>query len=228
MLGAIVIASCEAPPARPIETAPQRTPEPAPAASSPLTDGEVLELVLRARQEDHPRDHARFCIRRVEGAPAYVRVGEREERGGCRLAAVVHGEQVELRGGNTNRFESDLMRDLGLSTASADERGTLLLRWLRESRFALSPGDGPFLVDDDLAQSVGVTPPAAFEEDGMPKVRYWQRAIRRTREAPDDWYWLYTEKVTTFDPTGRPLGTASRNERRIPMDEAPTWATKAR
>ena len=218
---AIAAGACDAssagPPARP-RVAP-------PAAA--LADSEIAELFARARARGAKVTAvapSELCIRRIEDAPKYVRVGE-PSRGGCKLAAVCYERDCELATGDFNRFEGQLMADLGWRDATIEQRRRLALRWLRESRFALEPGDGPFLVDDALASTLGLSAPSAAERDGMLALSYWTRETRRTRERPDDWYWLEQRLETRLDPLdGRPMGTSSREDRRVPMDEPPAFA----
>ena len=113
-----------------------------------------------------------LVLHRVTGAPRYVRVGAPDGRGGHRLEAVIYGTECEPRDGDFNRFEDELMRDLGWPDADAQARDALALRWLRESRFAFEEAAGPQLVDGPLASSLQLPEPAAFLREGRWHLAY--------------------------------------------------------
>lgn len=119
------------------------------------------------------------------------------------------------------------MAELGWAAADSAGRKALALRWIRQSRFAMALGDGPFLVSE--AQSDGRFGSAlAFEKDGQVRVLYWDREIRRSRDAPDDYYWVYHQRDASFDSfDGRPIGVAVRDTVRKKMDHPPQWAEYA-
>ena len=221
----VTAASCDArEPREPGDGPPVERPNEAQRPAEALTDQELADLFVRTQSagREVTGDPGDLCFHRIDGAPKYVQIGRRSGRRSgavCRSVAVCYERACELVQGDFNRFEASLLADLGWRDASREEREALLLRWLREARFAFATGPGPFLVDGELAAELGLSEPVAFERDGMPKLSYWTREMRRTRERPDDYYWVLHQWEHTFDPLdGRPIGRGERDERRMPME----------